>query len=86
MANEAIFIKSGMRKMFLFSFNHRHDFIEKVWEDDPRLADHLRAKLNALVGEANFTSPDSILRFISQLDNGNMDKLFEYIIDTHPSW
>jgi len=83
MANEAIFIKSGMRKLFMFSFNHHHDFIEKVWGKGNNITDHLEAKFKNHMGDSNFTSPSIIMRFIADLDQENMDKLFEYIIDNH---
>lgn len=83
MANESIFIKEGMRKLFYFNFNHKHDFLTQVWGDDERMLDHLQAKLSGMMGDSIVTSPDVIMRFISELDSGNQDKLFEYIIDNH---
>ena len=83
MANESLFLKSGMKKLFYFTYNHAHNFINKVWGNDPRMERHLTEKLALYMDDRIVTSPDVIMRFIAELDSENQDKLFEYIIDNH---
>jgi hypothetical protein len=84
MANETIFIKSGMKKLFMFAFNHKHGWLKEVWGDDGHLLDHLTGKWHSHCDRhGGYGSAEAVMRFIGDLDGGNQDKLFEYIIDNH---
>ena len=83
MANESIFIKSGMKKLFIFAFNHKFDWIRTVW-GDTTLATHLRQKWHSHCdNHGGYGSAEAVMRFIGDLDGENQDKLFEYIIDNY---
>jgi hypothetical protein len=84
MANESIFEKIGMKKLFIFAFNHKHGWIDKVWGDDGHLRVHLRDKFHAhCERHGGYGSAEAVMRFIGDLDEGNRNKLFDYIIKTH---
>ncbi len=73
-----------------FGLNYNYDFIDQCWSDDKCLANHLKDKFstcteglykmsnqNTRIGYGVFT------RFITMLDNGNREKLYQYILETY---
>jgi hypothetical protein len=68
--NEAI------RLVILYGFNFAPDFIERVWQDDERLAKHLRGKWDSKSGSYKFYD------FFLNLDGENQAKLIDYILST----
>ena len=78
-----LYLRIGMKKLFMFSYNHSPYFIERVWGEDSNLTSHLMAKFSGIMDDKTVTDPNAILRFISELDADNQDKLFNYIIENH---
>ena len=40
---------TAMNRLMYFQANWHHDFIKKVWADDPGLANHLQQKFDTIV-------------------------------------
>ena len=59
-----------------FGNNYPHDFIEKCWNYDKRLADHLRDKFSDFY--LRYTTY-TFFRWFMELDEGNKIHLLEWI-------
>ena len=74
-----------------FGLNYPPNFIRECWSDDPCLANHLNDKF-AMCHEGTDEmkgwvktrlSYGVFTRFLTMLDDGNRDKLYQYILDTY---
>lgn len=74
--NDAMNNTDACINVFYFGANHPHDFIEKVWADQPWLAKHLGDK---------FSSSPSFFAFFFKIDTDNQKKLIEYINQNYKS-
>ena len=71
-----------------FGLNYSYDFIDKCWSDDPSLANHLKDKFKMCYGDTDELvwhiekrlSYGVFTRFLTMLDSGNREKLYEYIL------
>ena len=45
--------------------------------------DHIREKLKEKAEAAGYLDPNSLMKFVRDLDVGNQRKLYEYIIENH---
>jgi len=71
--------QSPIRKFVYFGYNYPYDFIEKVWEDDPLLAEHLKGKFKLYY---NQYGPEAVMnKFYVELDAGNQKILEDWIIN-----
>ena len=59
-----------------FGHNYPHDFIEKCWDDDKRLADHLREKFTVFY--SRYTT-STFFKWFMELDERNKVRLLEWI-------
>lgn len=81
-----------------FGLNYSHDFIYQCWSDNPCLANHLNDKFSMCTQEMlkrdgekmddyivrkQAISYGVFTRFITMLDNGNREKLYQYILETY---
>jgi hypothetical protein len=77
--SEEIYGIEGIEAYTHFLFNADHDFIDQIWGD----WNHLKKKLEGLIGEKNFMSAGDIAHFDRELDLGNRRKLYKYILENH---
>ena len=81
-----------------FGLNYNYDFIDQCWSDNPCLANHLNDKFSMCTQEMlkrdgekmddyivrkQAISYGVFTRFITMLDNGNREKLYQYILETY---
>ena len=84
MANENILMHIGMDSMLRFLTWNEADFIEQIW-GGTHLQQHFEDKLKGLVAQdkSMYRSYNVMVRFIGELDNTNLELLYDYIIKTH---
>lgn len=68
-----------------FTANFPLDFIEKCWENETWLAEHLRSKLHSK-SNGSFISSGAFLRFFLELDQTNQVNLCEWIEKNYKSF
>jgi hypothetical protein len=68
---------SDINKVIMFGFNYPHDFIEKVWGDDPRMANHFKSKFSSIYERHGASA--AFFKFYTELDGGNQAKIEDYI-------
>lgn len=61
-----------------FYYVNAEDMIQKVWNG----WDHIRQKLISKVGKGHM-DPNALMSFIRDLDTGNQEKLYKYILKYH---
>ena len=74
-----------------FGLNYPPKFIDKCWSDDPCLANHLNDKFAMCFGDTDELewhiekrlSFGVFTRFLTMLDNGNREKLYDYILSIY---
>jgi len=74
-----------------FGLNYNPNFIDECWSDDPSLADHLKDKFAMCHGGTDEEkgwikirlSYGVFTRFLTMLDNGNREKLYQYILERY---
>ena len=81
-----------------FGLNYSYDFIDQCWSDNPCLANHLNDKFSMCTQEMLKRDGEKMddyivrkaaisygvfTRFITMLDNGNREKLYQYILETY---
>ena len=61
-----------------------HKFVEKVW-GGTWLENHLKDKWNAILNKSkeNYMDPNSLMKFVRDLDDSNREMLFKYILENH---
>ena len=79
--NENTNSDSLIKKYVLFSYNYPYDFIEKVWEDEPNLANHLKSKFDSYY--KNYGARAVMNEFYVNLDSENQSKLDNWIINNY---
>ncbi|MDD5013473.1 MAG: hypothetical protein PHW73_00040 [Atribacterota bacterium] len=62
-----------------FAANFPPDFIEKVWSDEPHIAQHLKEKLHRYAENETFISVGTFMKWFFDLDMGNQHKLTDWI-------
>ena len=67
-----------INRTFFFIHNIPSDFIEKIWEDSPWMADHLKAKFTGFCRTEGYASANAILKFFAALDESNSEKFCTY--------
>lgn len=55
------------------------DMIQKAFDG----WDHIRNKLREKSSDAGYLDPNSLMKFVRDLDTGNQRKLYKYIIENH---
>lgn len=73
--------KSLIKKYVMFSFNYGRNFIEEIWADEPRMADHLRSKFDDYY--TRYGSGAVMNYFYNSLDDGNTQKFENYIANDY---
>ena len=64
--------------------NANPDFVEKVWVNNPVMAQHFRAKLTGLCNRfGGYMSIEALARFDRELNLSHQEKLYKYIIENH---
>lgn len=70
--------KTPIYKWMMFTYNFPHDFIEKVWGDDPSLVSHFKGKFNSYY---NSYGPYGVIpAFYGDLSVNNQQKLEEWVL------
>ena len=72
---------NAINKFFYFSMNFPYNFIEKVWENEPYLAKHLRGKFEGLY--RLYGSYGVINAFYGELDTNNRIKLMDWVMNNY---
>ena len=67
------------RKVIYFTANFNHDFIQKVWADDLRMAAHLNSKLISRVIKSRYVTPGDFILWFFELSKPNQEKLITWI-------
>lgn len=62
-----------------YAWNYDYKFIEKCWNEDKSLANHLRDKFNYFVSNDR---RNGFFTFVGELDSANREKLYAYIDKT----
>ena len=70
-----------LRQFIVFAFNFSHKFIEEVWGDDPNMVSHLTSKFDMYSEWSPNNPTQTVMRFMSELDSENLEKLEQHIID-----
>ena len=75
----------GIDSMTHFLYYAQPEFIDDIWGENPMFANHMKEKLVHAMDNENtdYMSPGVLMRFVRDLDAGNMDMLYNYIVDTH---
>ena len=74
--------KRWLHHVTIFLFNVREDFIREAWKGDQHMIDHFEdrlAEIRHTLKAPRFNSPYAIARFMTELDEGNRQKLQHYI-------
>ena len=81
-----------------FGLNYSYDFIDQCWSDDKSLANHLNDKFKECTQPMRKKDGENMddynvrkyacsygvfTRFITMLDSGNREKLYNYILETY---
>jgi len=74
-------MKVGIDAFTHFLYYANGTFIRKIW-GDKAFGDHMESKLRGNIGDG-YMDPNALMRFIRDLDKGNQDKLYDYIIQNH---
>jgi hypothetical protein len=74
----------GMAAFTHWLYNIDPYFIENIW-GDTLIAKHLLDKWEGILAKSKetFMDPNSLIKFVHQLDSENREKLYEYIIENH---
>lgn len=72
---------TAINKWFYFSMNYSHDFIEKIWGDEPWLAKHIREKFEHLYGL--YGSYGVINALYGELDTTNRVKFMNWVMSNY---
>jgi hypothetical protein len=76
--NEGSGLGTPINKWVYFSFNYPHDFIGKIWADEPVLVNHLNEKF---ISYYDKYGPTGVMnKFYVELDSGNQKKLEDWIL------
>jgi len=75
---------SGIDAFSHFLYYAPYDFVEQAWGDS-HLKKHLLEKLESHVNNegAGYMNPNSLMKFIRDLDKGNQNILYKYIVENH---
>ena len=78
-------MRKGIDSMTHFLYYAQPEFIDDIWGDNPMFANHMKEKMaNGMDREdTDYMSPSVLMRFVRELDTGNMRMLYDYIIDNH---
>ena len=69
------------RKLIYFGYNYDYDFIQKVWADDPNLAEHLKDKFNVYYNQYGCRAV--FQQFFVNLSSDNQVRLVNWINDNY---
>lgn len=72
---------TAMNRLMYFQANWHHDFIKKVWADDPGLANHLQQKFDGYYDY--YKAEGCFLIFYLSLSSNNQSKLLNWILDNY---
>jgi hypothetical protein len=78
--SRSIDMKKGVDALTHFMYYADGRFIGRVWEG--WMVNHLEEKLKAHIRDG-YMDPNALMKFIRDLDKGNQDKLYDYIIENH---
>jgi len=80
---EKIDMAKGMKLLSIWLNNFDPDFIDKVWEGN--MANHFKEKWKLAMSQSKYgyADPTSIMRFLSELSDGNKEMLFNYISEEY---
>lgn len=70
-----------IEKMMAFQMRYPHDFIERVWIDDPRMIKHLKEKFSGLYKSCGSTGIINV--FYHELSKSHQMKLIQWILDNY---
>jgi hypothetical protein len=73
----------AMGKFLYFIANFPRNFIEKCWEDDSLLREHLTEKFLGINKNETYVTLGNMLKFMFELNNGNQMKLFKWIDENY---
>lgn len=71
----------GMDAFTHWLYYAEHDFVDQVWGDSG-LKDHIQSKLRGYIGDG-YMDAKVLMKFVRELDTGNMQKLYRYIAEHH---
>lgn len=71
----------GLEALRHFLYHADNDFIDKAWGDS-WIVNHLREKLSVKI-EEGYMDANALMSFISDLDRGNQEILYNYILKNH---
>ena len=66
-----------VNKVIMFGFNYNHDFIEIIWKNRNRMAEHLRNKFNSIYSRKGSNS--AMFLFFTEMDGTNQSILINWI-------
>ena len=75
----------GMSAFTHWLYNVDHRFIDQVWGEGTMLANHLGGKWEGILSRSkeNYMNPDSLMKFVRELDDENRKMLYDYILEKH---
>lgn len=79
--NEDMAGNSPIHKYVMFAYNFPRDFIERVWQDEPNIANHLKEKFSGYYSQ--YGSQGVLNAFYVNLDGENQRKLEDWIINNY---
>lgn len=68
-----------------FTANFPSDFIERVWEGNQHIIDHLKMKFKSIIKQSGNCSPGTFLKFVFELDGENKEILVKWVENNYKS-
>jgi hypothetical protein len=64
-----------------FTANHpgMYKVIEGAFGENTHLSNHLKSKLDGIIGEASYCAPQHVLKFFFELDDDNKELVIEWV-------
>ena len=76
-------MKNPVLNFVYFTSNYPHDFIEKAFAHDPRLAQHFQSKFSFAKNNVYKNSQLAMLKLIQEMSRDNQDILIQWIADNY---
>jgi len=67
------------RNFLYFTANFQPGFIEKVWEEEPLLASHLKTKFKSKVNSQGFISSGGFINWFFDLSEDRQSQLIKWV-------
>ncbi|MFA5153856.1 MAG: hypothetical protein WC554_14995 [Clostridia bacterium] len=82
--SEKLDMIKGISAFTHWLYNVHYNFVEEIW-GKTHIANHFNEKWQGILSRSkeDYASPNSLMKFVRELDDENRKMLYEYIIEKH---